>query len=318
MKGRKASSLSKSMRTYLQNIEDDTCILLIDWTLVKHLSSLVEARGMRWVCIDRSPPADANIFARFQRTVWKKSWRLVASSLRRKSGCIGGTVVSVAHRELIMSQFSIEQEMLCIIHAGVDTRLFQPTNRRSLESPIRMVYHGKMDRHRGILKLILLLDALEKCGIEAELNLIGSGDLDQHLTNLSQSKPNLEFHGSIPHSKMPAKLSEYHVGLLPMPNLLAWTISSPLKRSEYVSSGLLVLGIDHQGHSLPTIPKENGWYKLFNQESFVDDSVKQIQQWVEEGKFSELSLKARQYAESALDWNITTQPLVELLGNLEE
>ena len=318
IKGRKASSLSKGMRTYLRDIEDSTCILLIDWTLVKHLSSLVEARGMRWICIDRSPPADANIFARFQRIAWKKSWRLVASSLRRKSGCIGGTVVSVAHRELIMSQFSIEQEMLCIIHAGVDTRLFQPTNRRSLESPIRMVYHGKMDRHRGILKLILLLDALQKCGIEAELNLIGSGDLDQHLTNLSQSKPNLKFHGLMLQSDLPTKLTEYHIGLLPMPNLPAWKISSPLKRSEYVSSGLLVLGIDHQGHSLPTIPKENGWYKLFNQESFVDDSVKQIQQWVEEGKFSELSLKARQYAESALDWNITTQPLVELLGNLEE
>ena len=122
----------------------------------------------------------------------------------------------------------------------------------------------------------------------------------------------------MPQSDLPTKLTEYHIGLLPMPNLPAWRISSPLKRSEYVSSGLLVLGIDHQGHSLPTLPKENGWYKLFNQESFVDDSVKQIQQWVEEGKFSELSLKARQYAESALDWNITTQPLVELLGNLEE
>ena len=44
-----------------------------------------------------------------------------------------------------------------------------------------MVYHGKMDRNRGILKLILLLDALENNGIEAELNLIGSGDLDSFI-----------------------------------------------------------------------------------------------------------------------------------------
>ena len=318
MRGRKASSLGKSIRTYLKNTEDGSHILLIDWTLVKHLSSLVEARGMQWVCIDRSPPADANIFARFQRIVWKKSWKLVASSLRRKSGCIGGAVVSAAHQDLITNQFSIEEDKLCVVHAGVDTRLFQSTNRRSLESPISMVYHGKLDRHRGILKLLLLIDALEKCGVGVELNLIGSGDLDKHLTNLSQSKPNLKFHGSMPHSEIPAKLSEYHIGLLPMPNLPAWTISSPLKRSEYVSSGLLVLGIDHQGHSLPTMPKEDEWYKLFNQESFVDDSVKQIQQWVEEDNFSELSIKARQYAKSALDWNITTQPLVELLENLEE
>jgi glycosyltransferase involved in cell wall biosynthesis len=113
-------------------------------------------------------------------------------------------------------------------------------------------------------------------------------------------------------------LQGYDIGLLPMPNLPIWTISSPLKRSEYLSSGLLVLGIDHLGHHLPTMEDNTEWFRLFEQQSFVDDAVLQIQKWLKDHRFSELSSAARQYAESYLDWNVTVQPLLELLNNLEE
>ena len=313
VKGRKASSLAKNMRNHLKEINLNHCVLLIDWALVKPLSSLAETCGARWICIDRSPPADANLFAKMQQGVWKKAWKLVASSLRRNGACIGGTVVSLAHQALIKNQFSINDNHLCIVHAGVDNQLFQPSNRTDLEPPIRMVYHGKMDRHRGILKLILLLDALENNGIEAELNLIGSGDLDSHLTNLANSKPNLHVHGSVHHSKIPTMLQEYDIGLLPMPNLPVWTIASPLKRSEYISSGLLVLGIDHSGHHLPIKNGDAAWYQLFDQQTFVEDGVKRIQQWIDDGDFATLSQQARTYAETNLAWSKTIQPLVDFV-----
>ena len=318
IKGRKASSLAKNMRNHLNEINLSNCVLLIDWALVKPLSSLAEKHGVRWICVDRSPPADANLFAKMQQGVWKKAWKLVASSLRRNGACIGGTVVSPSHQALVKTQFSIKENHLCIVHAGADTQLFQPTNRARHEPPIKLVYHGKMDRHRGILKLILLLDALEDNGIETELNLIGSGDLDSHLSTLANSKSNLLFHGSVHHSKIPTMLQGYDIGLLPMPNLPIWTISSPLKRSEYLSSGLLVLGIDHLGHHLPTMEDNTEWFRLFEQQSFVDDAVLQIQKWLKDHRFSELSSAARQYAESYLDWNVTVQPLLELLKSLEE
>jgi glycosyltransferase involved in cell wall biosynthesis len=318
IKGRKALSLSKNMKSYLNQVDLVGCVLLIDWALVKPLSSLGKKEGVHWVCIDRSPPADANIFAKMQQRVWKKSWKTVASSLNQEGGCIGGVVVSNSHRQLIQNRFSIAHEKLCVIHAGVDNQLFQPTKRTALGLPVKMVYHGKMDRHRGILKLILLLDALESEGIEAELNLIGSGDLDEHLRNLARSKSNIIFHGSVNHSEICTILREFEIGLLPMPNLPIWTISSPLKRSEYLSSGLLVLGIDHLGHHLPTMEDDTEWFRLFEQQSFVDDAVLQIQKWLKDHRFSELSSAARQYAESYLDWNVTVQPLLELLNNLEE
>lgn len=318
IKGRKASSLAKSMRNYLENINIGDGVLLIDWALVKPLSSLAEKRDIRWVCMDRSPPADANLFAKIQRNVWKKAWKLVSSSLEKNRGCLGGTVVSTAHRTLIMDKFSIKRERLCILHAGVDNHFFQPTNREFLQQPVKMVYHGKMDRNRGILKLILLLDALENNGIEAELNLIGSGDLDSNLISLENSKPNLRFHGCIDHSIIPTMLQEYHIGLLPMPNLPVWNISSPLKRSEYISSGLLVIGINHAGHHLPVKTEETDWYQLFEQQTFVDAAVGKIKQWIDDGNFAKLSHQAREYAEDYLEWSKTIQPLVDFIETVEE
>jgi glycosyltransferase involved in cell wall biosynthesis len=318
MKGKKASSLAKSITNYLKDIDLEAHVVFIDWALVRYVSPLVERNGIRWMCIDRSPPADANLFAKLQRNVWKKAWKMVASSLSHNRSCAGGMVVSLAHQNLIKSRFSIAEERLCILHAGVNNELFKPNNFESFGNPIQMVYHGKLDRHRGILKLVLLLDALENNGIEAELTLIGTGDLETHLWELSKSKPNLNFRKPIPHSEIGNILQEHHIGFLPMPNLPVWTISSPLKRSEYMSSGLLVLGINHSGHHLPTMNSNLGCYKLFDQQTFVADSVEQIQEWMKEDNYAKLSAEARQYAETHLDWSATTQSLVDVLESLEE
>ena len=317
MKGKKASSLAKSIRNYLKDIDLQDCIVFIDWALVRTLSPMIEKKGIRWMCIDRSPPADANVLAKIQRIIWKKAWKRVASSLNRNGNCVGGVVVSAVHQKLIKDQFSIASDKLCIVHAGVNNQLFQPSNHATFGTPLKMVYHGKMDRHRGILKLVLLLDALESSGVTAELYLIGSGDLDAHLSNLANTKSNLNFLKPISHSDIGKTLREYQIGLLPMPNLPVWVISSPLKRSEYLSSGLLVLGIDHSGHHLPTIGENLESYKMFNQQTFVDDSVKQIQKWMEDDNYSKLSAEARLYAESHLDWSATIQPLADVLDSLE-
>ena len=318
MKGKKGISLAKSIKTYLNEINLEECIVFIDWPLVRYVSPLIEKNGIRWMCIDRSPPADANVLAKFQRIVWKKAWKMVAASLSRNGSCIGGMVVSAAHQRLIKNRFLIKTEKLYILHAGVDNELFQQNNQATFDTPLKLVYHGKLDRHRGILKLVLLLDELEKNGIEAELNLIGSGDLDLHLSNLANSKSNINFLTPIPHSDIGRTLQKYQIGLLPMPNLPVWTISSPLKRSEYMSSGLLVLGIDHSGHELPTMNNNLDSYKLFDQQTFVENSVDQIQKWIEDGNYAKLSTEARTYAEANLDWRATIQPLADLLDSLEE
>lgn len=315
IRGRKASSLAKNIREHIDGKVAEHDILFVDWPMVGVIAPFAEKNNIRWLCIDRSPPADANIYAKLQNHFWKKAWNMVGSSIRKNGTCIGGMVVSRAHKKLVLDWFPMDEKRICVVHAGFDNSIFKHQEHKNGQS-VGLVYHGKMDRNRGILKLVLLLDALIERGINARLNLIGSGDLDAHLHNLSSSHNALTFHGLVPHEQIPTLLQMNTIGLLPMPELPTWKIASPLKRSEYLGSGLLVLGIDHAGHQLPINLKDANWYSLFEQQSFVADSVNQIENWIQNGRISQLSKQARLYAETYLDWNITTQPLLQWLENL--
>ena len=49
MKGKKASSLAKSIVNYLKEIDLEAHVLFIDWALVRYVSPLVERNGIRWM-----------------------------------------------------------------------------------------------------------------------------------------------------------------------------------------------------------------------------------------------------------------------------
>jgi glycosyltransferase involved in cell wall biosynthesis len=46
---------------------------------------------------------------------------------------------------------------------------------------LHLVYHGRLDRHRGIMMLPLLLDKLSEENIPARLHLYGEGDCEKRL-----------------------------------------------------------------------------------------------------------------------------------------
>ena len=161
------------------------------------------------------------------------------------------------------------------------------------------------------MNLPLLLERLLEKNIDAKLHFIGDGDVYHLLENISKLQPNLILHGKLSHNEMPEKINQYQIGLLPMPPISAWTIASPLKRSEYLASGLVVLGVNHPGHYLPNKHSNLEWYALIDQPDFVSDAVTQIMKWNEKGNYSEMGLEARTYAEENLDWSITVNTLLK-------
>ena len=87
-----------------------------------------------------------------------------------------------------------------------------------------------------------------------------------------------------------------------------WRLASPLKRAEYLASGMVVVGIDHTGHR---IDGSGEWLQLCEEENFIDEAVKFITS-LEVGKLRELQNQARLFAESNLDWS----PIVNRLNDL--
>jgi hypothetical protein len=99
-----------------------------------------------------------------------------------------------------------------------------------------------------------------------------------------------------------------------MPENKMWAIASPLKRSEYAASGLLIYGIDHAGHRFSTSDSLD-WMKLVKQYDFHDDGV----QWLnnlDEQKIEQFGIQARKYAEENLSWEHSLDSLEQTIRTL--
>ena len=294
MRGRKASVLGTKMRQWLKEYDcpKDT-VAIVDWQIAAKLAKLLQMNSIPWILMDRSPPADSGILALLQWPVWKKAWKLVAG----KNAC-SGHVVSQTHLQFVQSKVKVDSSQIEILPAGVDIDFFQPKEKNN---QLTKDYHGRLDRHTGILALPMLQQKLRNENIETQLLLIGEGDAFQALKNMSQNDENLDVIGTLPQEELAQKIAKAHIGLLPMPRSKVWALASPLKRSEYAASGLMIFGIDHKGHRLET-KEQPEWMKLVHQEDFHIDGVEWIQALTDD-EIRSHSIAARKYAEEHLDWS---------------
>ena len=291
--GGRARRIARMMKNSIKENGIDTDVCLIDWAIAPYLGKLLSRHSVPMVLIDRSPPAYSSLLAKLQWPIWKKAWTLVRNRVIR-TGC----VVSPAHRDFVEKKCKVQAKSVYVLPAGVDCEKFSPLPSKN-HDVLKFIYHGRLDKNRGVLSLPMFIQRLNSVGILSELTLIGSGDLGERLGGLAEVTKWLTVQHSIPHSEMGEIIQSHHVGLLPMPNRGVWPLASPLKRSEYLAGGLLVLGIDHQGHALKGT--DPSWYHLLKQEDFHIGG----QEWARTltpvilAQGSEL---ARKYAEEHLTW----------------
>ncbi|MDE0954606.1 MAG: glycosyltransferase, partial [Candidatus Poseidoniales archaeon] len=286
IKGFHALSLANSAKKSIANIASG--IAIVDWTLASKLAPLLQRNKVPWLLMDRSPPANSGLLALFQWPIWKKSWRLV---LRGKAH--NGFTVSSAHSKFVSNQLGIKLNKITALEAGVDLELFS-TGEKS--NQFTLLYHGQLDKNRGILVLAKLIKKLNEGNIAAKLQLIGEGDAFTELQAIANQRDDIEVLPSMSQTKLVQYLSKAHIGLLPMPESGVWALASPLKRSEYAASGLAILGIDHSGHRLEGGEVE--WMKLVSQEQFLGEGTNWLKMLANDNsKLEQLKLQARQYAE---------------------
>jgi glycosyltransferase involved in cell wall biosynthesis len=229
--------------------------------------------------------------------------------MKGNSSC--GCVVSEAHRNFVIHKTGAHTESIVTLPAGVDLEQFQSGDRFE---KLTLIYHGRLDRHRGVMALPMLLRKSQSLGIDAELILVGEGDAFSGLQAIAENDASIKLKPSLPQKELAKLLSHCHVGLLPMPERKVWTIASPLKRSEYAASGLLIFGIDHAGHRFTT-DEELGWMNLVPQDEFHDAGGKWLAH-VQDSDFEALSRKSRMFAEKNLAWERTVEALDNAIHSL--
>ena len=306
--GLKSSSLGKNMAKWLsrQTISDAT-VAVVDWRLIAKLHGHLTKKKIPWILLDRSPPADRGILVKLQWPVWRKAWKLVDKS---PNSC--GTVVSPGHQKFTMDKNQISSSKLFQIPAGVNLGKFSRTN---ITGELRLIYHGRLDKHRGVLALPMLVRKAITAGLDISLKLIGEGDCFSELQNIATDFDEITVFPPMSTKEVAYHLKNSTVGILPMPEIEMWAISSPLKRSEYCASGLLIFGIDHNGHRFEN--HQSPWMKLVPQYDFHDAGIKWLSQ-LNETKISELSKQSRQYAEKNLSWDMSVNSLINAIQFVNE
>mgnify|MGYP001280130584 CR=1 FL=1 len=288
-RGFQASSIVKNLGNRIDeiNLAD---VVLIDWPIF----AITKKIKPPVILMDRSPPADSGFLAMLQWKPWYKAW----------SNAIRGTTVSSAHSEFVVDETQTPQASIGVIPAGVDLDLFQS---RQKDGPIKLAYHGRVDMHRGVMSLPMILSGLRSEGIDATLHIHGTGNAVKRLRKIKMQ--GLEVTGAVPQGEIADLLSNYDIGLLPMPEYKIWNIASPLKRCEYLASGMVICGVDHAGHQ---IEGSGDWLQLFSEEQFISGTVAWIKS-LDRESLSVLQKESRAYAEKNSSWSHSVDALESII-----
>lgn len=133
-----------------------------------------------------------------------------------------------------------------------------------------ITYGGALNAQFGIEKLINAVLALNNPKIE--LHLFGNGDLVEKIRQVSNSFPNIVFHGFVPKSEMEEFFSKTHLLVNPRGSEGEYTkYSFPSKTMEYLLSGIPFLG-----YRLDGVPDEYYDYISVIQGDSVTDLLNAI------------------------------------------
>ena len=306
--GLKAYSLAKNMASWLSNDNHPgSTVAVVDWRLIGQLYAILSKRSIPWILLDRSPPADVGLLAKLQWSVWRKAWKLVAKYEHSM-----GVVVSSGHQQFVQSRVSVDSGKFAHLPAGVNLSTFSPG---PSTHGLKLIYHGRLDKHRGVLALPMLIRKCHSAGIDVSLKIIGDGDCYPQLSAIAAEIDSISVYPQMSLNDVAEHLRDSTIGLLPMPEIDVWAISSPLKRSEYCASGLLIFGIDHDGHRFDD--NSYDWMKLVPQHDFHQDCIAWLSQ-LTQSQISSLSQASREFAEQKLGWEHSVKTLVNCIQSLNE
>src|SRR3989338_6538791 len=162
----------------------------------------------------------------------------------------GFTVITPLYRDKIAKDYGIEKERMGIWTSGVSLKLFNPKSVKSLREKFKLMdkfvvmYHGGISISRGIADAVKAVELLRDEIPELCFFILGRGNVENELKRFVAEnglENNIIIHDPVEYDIVPIFIGMCDVGLLPLPDLLWWRMSSPLKLMEYLAMGKPVI-----------------------------------------------------------------------------
>lgn len=153
------------------------------------------------------------------------------------------TVVEESSNRLLA--LGIAPERLSVVSNTPPLSQIAPLAPRAVDQPLRIVYLGLMEHHRGIGSMLEAARLLSEARVSFHLDLVGDGrDLGlfrAQAAKLHLSAEKVTFHGRLSHAEAIAVIGQAHVGVVPHHATEAWNTTIPNKLFDYMAAGLAVV-----------------------------------------------------------------------------
>jgi len=230
----------------------------IDLVMVRDLplapTALLVARGRVPVVLDMAenyPAMIQDIWTDGRRGPFDllvRNPRLVSLLERRTIGRMDHIITVVEESSERIIRLGVPRERTSVVsNTPSKTRVTGPPERREGE-PLRVVYLGLMEKHRGIGCVLDAAALLHRTGVAYHLDVVGDGRdysrFREYATELGLPAERVTFHGRLPHAEAIQVVTRAHVGLVPHEARESWNTTIPNKLFDYMAGGLAVVSSD--------------------------------------------------------------------------
>ncbi|MBN1155737.1 glycosyltransferase family 4 protein [candidate division KSB1 bacterium] len=233
----------------------------------------------------------------------------------------GITVITPALRDFVRDEFKLTNKKIGIWMSGVDTSLFNPANyadvnKEGNNKPFRVMYHGAIADNRGIKETVEAMEIINTLLPEVQLFILGRGNAVASIKKVIKESNirNVIVHDPVDHEEIPKFIAEADVGIIPLPNIWCWRVSSPLKLFEYLSMAkpVIVSKIEAHTHVL-----SNNTSCFFLDSTGSEDIARLIFQVYEKrDQLTRLGRQGREFILNNFTWDHQAKLLINYITNI--
>lgn len=297
-------AFNRSLSRSLCDVAAETkpSLALVEWRGSLGFMKANRELKLPWILEDRSPPVRRTLQGHLQWRIYDRAWK------KASKAADGWSVITESLATFVQDRFKLDSAPIAIWPSGVDVHRFSPSR---VTTPC-LVYHGRIDKERDIVSIVEACDHLRKTIPEITLLVCGHGNDEKRLLSLSSQRPWFEFKGPLPPNEIPDVLAQATIGVLPLPDLIEWRHSSPLKLFEYAAAGLEVVATDITAHR---VYSERPWMHLYDAADRVTGLAASLEHVIRNQNASRRE-QARRDAENDFIWQGAVQPLHDALLSL--
>jgi glycosyltransferase involved in cell wall biosynthesis len=204
---------------------------------------------------------------------------------------------------------------------GVNFRMFNPARSNSLKTSLGLkdrfivFYHGVLSPNRGLQNAIKAIYFSKQKIPNILFMLVGTGSAETELKNITKEldlEENVLFTGGVPFNEIPNYIMTADVGIIPLPGIDWWNVSSPIKLKEYLAMQLPIIATDIPAHRL--VIKKAGGATLIK-----DNEPKNIAEAISafhKNRDTAYSVKKREELYDVISYNSQAIRLIEYIHSL--